>query len=76
MKTVVEDKLDSAIYTWFIQHRSKGESISGPILSEKAILMNEKLGEILNSKHLKMDCKNLNLGMGFDNLKWFKTLPQ
>ena len=71
MKTAVEDKLDSDIYTWFIQHRSKGESISGLILSEKAILMNEKLGEILNSKHLKMDCKHLHLGIGFDKKKWF-----
>lgn len=44
MKTAYNDKLDSAIYTWFVQQRSKGEPISGPIICEKALIMNEKLG--------------------------------
>lgn len=36
-------KLEEAIFTWFLQQRSKGEPISGPIVCEKAIMLNELL---------------------------------
>ncbi|PRD35490.1 UNVERIFIED_CONTAM: Jerky-like protein [Trichonephila clavipes] len=35
--------LDRALYLWFSQ-RSKGDPISGPLLYEKALELNEKLG--------------------------------
>ena len=34
--------LDTAMIKWFQQARDRGEPISGPILCEKAILMNKK----------------------------------
>ena len=33
------EKLDKAVYTWFIQQRSKGAPVSGPLLQEKALQM-------------------------------------
>ncbi|GFV43958.1 jerky-like protein [Trichonephila clavipes] len=35
--------LDRALYLWFSQRRSKGNPISGSLLSEKALEFNEKL---------------------------------
>ena len=43
MKPAENDNLDCAVYTWFVQQRSKGEPISGPIICEKALIINEKL---------------------------------
>ncbi|GFX88178.1 serum amyloid A-3 protein [Trichonephila clavipes] len=43
MKEANDDVLDRALYLWFSQ-RSKGDSISDPLLSEKAMELNEKLG--------------------------------
>ena len=31
------DKLDKACFTWFMQQRSKGAPVSGPLLQEKAL---------------------------------------
>lgn len=39
-----DEKLDEAMFLWFVQRRSKGEPISGPLLCEKALQINEKLG--------------------------------
>ncbi|GFV07824.1 uncharacterized protein TNCV_305721 [Trichonephila clavipes] len=36
------DVLDPALYLWFSQRRSKGDPISGPLLCEKALGLNEK----------------------------------
>ncbi|XP_044018036.1 jerky protein homolog-like [Aphidius gifuensis] len=44
MKSAVNEKLDKAMQTWFIQKRSLNEPISGPLVCEKALEMNEKLG--------------------------------
>ena len=43
MKTAVNPGLDKALYLWFSQKRSKGLSISGPLLFEKALDFNKKL---------------------------------
>lgn len=39
-----KNKLDVALYRWFIQQRSKGLPLSGTIIKEKALLFNQKLG--------------------------------
>ncbi len=44
MKLVENEKLEEAMYVWFIQRRGKGDPISGPMVCEKTLLMNEKLG--------------------------------
>lgn len=44
MKGPKDEKLENAMFLWFIQRRSKGEPISGPLLCEKALVMNQKLG--------------------------------
>ncbi|GFV35504.1 jerky protein homolog-like [Trichonephila clavipes] len=36
--------LDRALYLWFSQRRSKEDPTSGPLLCEKALELNEKLG--------------------------------
>ena len=36
LKLVDDGQLDKALYTWFIQQRSIGKPISGPLLQEKA----------------------------------------
>ena len=46
MKTAVNPGLDKALYLWFSQKRCQGLSIFGPLLCEKALDFNEKLGGI------------------------------
>ena len=36
LKLADNEQLDKALYTWFIQQRSSGTPISGPLLQEKA----------------------------------------
>ena len=36
LKLADDEQLDKALYTWFIQQRSTGAPISGPLLQEKA----------------------------------------
>lgn len=36
--------LEDALFMWFVQKRSKGDPITGPLLCEKALDFNEKLG--------------------------------
>ncbi|XP_049862686.1 jerky protein homolog-like [Schistocerca gregaria] len=50
MKLATNTDLDDAVYKWFTQKRSEGEPISGPILCEKAMQFNEKLGGPSNFK--------------------------
>jgi hypothetical protein len=44
MKTAKNQDLDTAVYTWFMQVRGQGQPISGPLICEKALEMNNKLG--------------------------------
>ncbi|GBN74497.1 hypothetical protein AVEN_110557-1 [Araneus ventricosus] len=43
MKRSVDDKVDEALYMFFLQKRSSSQPISGPLLCEKALCFNEKL---------------------------------
>ncbi|CAB3220360.1 unnamed protein product [Arctia plantaginis] len=44
MKTATNKNLEDAVFKWFLQQRSMGNPISGPILCEKAKILAEKLG--------------------------------
>lgn len=44
MRTANDSTLDDAVFLWFIQRRSVGEPISGPLLYEKALDLNKKMG--------------------------------
>lgn len=44
MKMAENQNLDTAVYTWFMQVRCQGQPISGPLICEKALEMNKKLG--------------------------------
>ena len=44
MKLASNTNLDDAVFKWFTQKRCQGEPISGPILYEKEVQFNEKLG--------------------------------
>ena len=43
MRMAADDKLDDAPYLWFVQKRSQGMPISGPVLCEKAIQLHSKI---------------------------------
>ena len=43
MKDSQNKQLDTALYLWFAQKRSKGTRISGPILATKALELNRLL---------------------------------
>ena len=43
MRMAKDDKLDEALVLWFVQKRSQGMPVSGPLLCEKAIQLNSKL---------------------------------
>lgn len=43
MKRAANEALDTAVYLWFVQKRSEGIPLSGPIISEKALQFNAKL---------------------------------
>lgn len=43
MNYVEHQPLDKALFMWFQQRRLLGEPISGPLLKEKAIILNQKL---------------------------------
>ncbi|XP_050338865.1 jerky protein homolog-like [Bactrocera neohumeralis] len=44
MKKSQNEILENAVYTWFLQKRACGQPISGPLLCEKALDFNQKLG--------------------------------
>lgn len=44
MKKPKNELLEDALYCWFLQKRSTGQPISGPLLCEKALQLNQKLG--------------------------------
>lgn len=43
MKLAENQELESAMYAWFIHMRSQGQPINGPIICEKALIMNKLL---------------------------------
>ena len=43
MRLAKDEALDQALYLWFVQKRSMGMPVSGPILCEKAKQFNEQL---------------------------------
>lgn len=44
MKKAKDEQHENAVFTWFLQQRSIGQPISGPILCEKARMFSEKMG--------------------------------
>ncbi|XP_023237333.1 jerky protein homolog-like, partial [Centruroides sculpturatus] len=44
MRMAENKDLDIAVFTWFMQVRSQGQPISGPLICENALQMNKKLG--------------------------------
>lgn len=43
MKSATNGTVDTAVWLWFVQKRSEGVPLSGPMVCEKAILFNEKM---------------------------------
>lgn len=43
MKKAANEALDEALYLWFVQKRSEGIPLSGPLVAEKALFFNSKL---------------------------------
>ncbi|KFM65707.1 Src kinase-associated phosphoprotein 2, partial [Stegodyphus mimosarum] len=44
MRGAKNEQVDRAVYAWFLEARSQGQPISGPIICEKALMLNEKMG--------------------------------
>lgn len=44
LKKPKHEHLDNALWLWFNQEKRKGAAISGPILKEKALVLNQKIG--------------------------------
>ncbi len=44
-----DDKLDEALFLWFVQKRSQEMPISGPLLCEKAVLLNSGLSHAFSN---------------------------
>ena len=43
LSTCRDTLLDNALITWFTQARHRGDPLSGPIIQEKALILNKKL---------------------------------
>ena len=43
MRMAADDKLDEALYLWFVQKRSQSMPVSGPVLCEKATQLHTKI---------------------------------
>lgn len=50
MKKSPHEVLDTALYVWFVQKRSEGIPLSGPLICEKALFFNSKLNGDANFK--------------------------
>ncbi|KAJ0169965.1 hypothetical protein K1T71_014571 [Dendrolimus kikuchii] len=44
MKKPRNELLEEVLYCWFLQKRSTGQAISGPLLCETALQLNKKIG--------------------------------
>lgn len=67
MKMAEKQDLDTAVYKWFMQVRSQGQPISGPLICEKALETNKKLGSNADLKRLPSGLCVSNLGMELGN---------
>ena len=43
MRLADDDKLDQALFLWFVQKRSQNLPVSGPVLCEKAAIMHAQI---------------------------------
>lgn len=50
MKRAANEEKDTAVYLWFIQKRSEGILLAGPIVAEKALQFNTKLNGAVSFK--------------------------
>lgn len=50
MKSATNDKLDKALFLWFLQKKTLGEPISGPTLRKQALIFNSKMGDTSDFK--------------------------
>ncbi|UYV69384.1 hypothetical protein LAZ67_6003391 [Cordylochernes scorpioides] len=50
MKMAENKDLDAIVYTWFMQLRSLGQPIIGPLLCEKALEMNDHLIKVIGNR--------------------------
>lgn len=55
LKGAANEELDTAVYLWFIQKRSEGIPLSGPIVAEKALQFNTKLNGAVSFKASWLD---------------------
>ena len=60
-KTTTNICLDAAVITWYKQSRDRGDPISGPIIQEKARILNEELGGPPTFKVRKLIKKDCNI---------------
>ena len=56
MQLAKEDKLEEALYLWFIQKRSQGTAIIGPLLAEKASELHQKWNWTLSLQLARVGC--------------------
>ena len=56
MQLAKEDKLEEAVYLWFIQKRSQGTAIIGPLLAEKASELHQKWNWTLSLQLARVGC--------------------
>lgn len=50
MRTSRFEQMEEALYVWFLQNRTAGNPISGPLLCEKALFFNARFGDDRNFK--------------------------
>lgn len=68
MRTAKDNSLEDAMFLWFSQRRSLGEPISGPLIYEKALYFNEKLGSPADFKASTGWLKNFKSWLGIREL--------
>ena len=75
-----DEKLDEAVYLWFIQKRSLGIPVSGVVLSKKAMQFHEQLHpeeSESHSKRARVGCGSSAIDTEYDNCHWReKSCPQ
>lgn len=68
-RTANNSALEDAMYVWFTQRRSLGEPLSGPLVCEKALQFNEKLGGPADFKASSGWLRNFKLRHGIRELE-------
>lgn len=69
IRSANDKSLEDAVYLWFTQRRSLGEPVSGPLICEKALYFNEKLGGSADFKASTGWLKNFKSRHGIRELK-------